>query len=117
MKNIETEKNIYLDIGKTIKHLRKIHKTKQSELAEILGVQPSTLTNYENGHRKIPVEHLATIAQHFNISLDGMVKATPKNIKTIVMWEKELPPTEFTDKEIKELINYAHYLIYKRETL
>ena len=46
---------------------------KQSDLAIILKTTQSYYAQYENGHRKLPIEHLITLCKYYNLSADYML--------------------------------------------
>ena len=46
---------------------------KRSELANITGIHPNTLANYENGTREAPYEVLILLADHFHVSIDELL--------------------------------------------
>lgn len=69
--------NLYLGvillIGKRIKDLRKKRKLTQAELSDSINIGQSTLANFENGKRTIPVDIVIQLAQFFNVSADYLL--------------------------------------------
>lgn len=62
-----------MKIGDKIKKLREERSMLQSELCEILGIEQSTLANYEN-NRRIPNDEIKSkIADHFNVTVDYLL--------------------------------------------
>jgi len=47
--------------------------TTQKEMAEILGVSPSTLGNYIRGVRRFPNKILISIASYFDVTVDFLL--------------------------------------------
>lgn len=45
----------------------------QSDVAIILKTTQSYYAQYENGHRKLPIEHLITLCKYYNLSADYML--------------------------------------------
>ena len=56
-----------------IRELREDHDKKQRELAEYLGVQQNTYSDYETGRINIPVEALIKLADYYHVTLDYLV--------------------------------------------
>ena len=56
-----------------ISYLRKQKNISQAELAEILGISPSTEGMYEQGRRTPSVDTLVMMARIFNVSLDYLI--------------------------------------------
>ena len=53
-----------------IRDLREDHDLKQSDIAELLGIQQTVYSRYERGFQNIPLEHLIKLADYYNVSLD-----------------------------------------------
>lgn len=66
--------DIAVKFAQIIKLLRKKESLKQVELAEKLGVDRSSISNYETGNRMPTVEFLISISEHFNVSIDFLLK-------------------------------------------
>ncbi|MBE6706075.1 MAG: helix-turn-helix transcriptional regulator [Ruminococcaceae bacterium] len=59
-----------------IKDLREDRDLTQKELAEYLHVKQNTYSQYENGHRQIPIELLVALAKYYNTSTDYILGLT-----------------------------------------
>lgn len=59
-----------MNVGKRIKALRKTRGLTQEQLAEKLGVQRATISNYEIGRRSPHLKELEKIAGVLGVSLD-----------------------------------------------
>jgi transcriptional regulator with XRE-family HTH domain len=57
-----------------IKLLRNRRKENQQELADSLGIKRSTLASYEAGTGKPPIDTLLLLADHFQMSVDALLK-------------------------------------------
>ena len=73
---------------KRIKDLREDNDKFQKEIAELLGISQQYYSEYENGKRTMPIQHLITLAKFYNTSIDYIVglsdiKDTSKNHKKI----------------------------------
>ena len=62
--------SVNLDIGKKIRTLRLQKNIPQNDLAQILGVSKSTMSNYERNYSTPDPELLVRIADYFNVSID-----------------------------------------------
>lgn len=56
-----------------IKDLREDHDKLQKDIAKILGISQQYYSEYENGNRTIPIQHLITLAKFYGISIDYIV--------------------------------------------
>ena len=68
---------------KRIKNTREDKVYTQKEIATILKTSQSYYAQYENGHRKLPIEHLITLCKFYNLSADyllGLIDE-PRQIK------------------------------------
>lgn len=61
-----------MNIGKTIKKLRKLQNLSQEKLAEYFNVTPQAVSKWENGTAYPDVTMLPSIANYFNITLDEL---------------------------------------------
>ena len=89
------------DFSKRLKYLRKEKKVKQKELADIIGISPSTYSKYENGQRKPNHETLKMIADIFKVSVDFLLGKsenrynTQEQIYSVSDITKEMPDKKF----------------------
>ena len=58
---------------KRIKDLREDHDKYQKEIAQLLGISQQYYSDYENGKRTIPIQHLITLSKYYNVSIDYIV--------------------------------------------
>jgi len=63
----------YKDLGERIKTLREQMSLSQEQLAQSLRVNRVSLSQIENGDRKISAEELSNLAKLFNISTDSLL--------------------------------------------
>ena len=61
---------------KRLKDLREDNDMYQKEVAKLLGISQQYYSEYEKGKRTIPVQHLMTLAKHYNTSIDYIVGLT-----------------------------------------
>lgn len=62
-----------LNIGETIKRLRKEREITQEEFAEVLGVSCQSVSRWENDNCYPDIELIPTIAEFFGISVDRLI--------------------------------------------
>lgn len=60
-------------VSKNIKHLRKLHKLTQEQLAERIGIKRSLLGAYEEGRADPRLTNLLNIAKEFNVLVDKLI--------------------------------------------
>lgn len=53
-----------------IKDLREDHDITQQTVADILGTSQTMYARYERSANEIPLRHLVTLAEYYNVSLD-----------------------------------------------
>lgn len=63
-----------------LKELREDKDKTQSEIADMLGTTQQYYSEYENGKRKLPLEHLKTLALFYGVSADYIL-GSPDNLK------------------------------------
>ena len=61
-----------------IKDLREDHDLTQKELAPYLHIKQNTYSQYENGHRQIPIDCLIALAKLYQTSTDYILGLTDK---------------------------------------
>lgn len=86
-------------IGANIKALRERYDFSQSEVANFLGLKNhTTISYYENGERKIPLEHLEKIADLFGVNLEVFfeTESSEQRINKVFAFRKdELKESDF----------------------
>lgn len=71
--------NIYL--SSNIRHLRKLQKISQNELAEAIGVPRSTLNNWERGTAEPRLENIVQLADYFEIPVGDIIGTNAEYLK------------------------------------
>ncbi|MBO5291410.1 MAG: helix-turn-helix transcriptional regulator [Clostridia bacterium] len=59
-----------------LKDLREDKDLKQIDIAELLKIQQTVYSRYERGFQTIPLEHLLTLADFYNVSTDYILGRT-----------------------------------------
>ena len=105
-----------------LEDLRKDHSINQTEIAELLKIKQPTYSSWENGSKIIPLKHLNTLANYYNVSLDYITNLSKENIKTKKI--KELDKNiigknlkkfrneyKITQEELAKVLNTTHSTI------
>ena len=85
-----------MNIGEKIKKYRESKKMTQKEIAEILGVEPATISKYESGTIEPNIESIKKISEIFEITIDELLKEKEEidyskiNILEILKEQKEM---------------------------
>lgn len=109
-----------MEFGNRLKELRQQHGLTQADLANLLDLGPTAISNYEANRNEPAFDKLVQLANYFEVSCDYLLG----------MSDKYLPVGgEVLDKDIieifnlyqemdlagvNELKNYSKYLIYKQ---
>lgn len=67
-----------MNIGSKIKKYRELQKMTQKDIAEILGVEPGTISKYESGIIEPNIDSIKKLAEIFNITIDELLKDEKK---------------------------------------
>ena len=59
-----------------IKDLREDADLTQQEIAKYLHIKQNTYSQYENGHRQLPIEVLVALAKYYHTSTDYILGLT-----------------------------------------
>lgn len=59
-------------LGRRIRTWRVRRQMSQATLADLTGITQSTLSNYENGKRDLPVSTLLKLAEHLDVDLEDL---------------------------------------------
>ena len=85
-----------MSIGNKIKEYRELNKMIQKDIAEVLEVEPGTISKYESGIIEPNIESLKRLAEIFNITVDELIKDEEKfdvtqiNVLKILREQKEM---------------------------
>lgn len=64
-------------LGKKLRRLREIKGVPREELAEILHIDVSTYGRYETGHSMPPTDHLRSLAEYHEVTIDSLLSPDP----------------------------------------
>jgi len=100
-------------LGKEIRTRRKRYAISQGELARLINVKPNTMSQYENGTRKIPLDVLANIAKVLKCSVLDLayeeIGITDPSSENVTMPKQDIEDGEgadlnFTDPLDEEMV-------------
>ena len=84
------------EIKNKIKEYRELNKMTQKDIAEILRVEPATISKYEAGTIEPSIESLKRLAETFNVTIDELIKDEEKfdvskiNVLEVLREQKEM---------------------------
>ncbi len=94
------------NFGEKITELRKIKRMKQKELADMLGIAPSVLSDYEHNRATPPLNTLCMICDIFNVQIDFFYAITRidliqyyENISSAAKSEPPIPICSFNNAD------------------
>lgn len=103
-----------------IRDLREDRDIKQKVIAEYLGVSQQTYSNYENGHREIPIWAVTKLSEYYKVSTDYLLGAntgylgnTNLNVKylgDITMHDVVYDIQKLNTKDRRDLLRYIRFL-------
>ena len=96
-----------LNIGETIKKLRKEREITQEEFAEVLGVSCQSVSRWENDSCYPDIELIPTIAEFFGISTDRLMGVNETKEQEMVNSYLEAFQNEISQGNINECITIA----------
>lgn len=64
---------------KRLKDLREDNDKLQKDIADLLGISQQYYSEYENGNRTMPIQHLITLAKYYNSPVDYIIGISEKN--------------------------------------
>lgn len=70
-----------------LKDIREDKDLTQKEVAKILNITQTTYSMFENGTKIIPLKHLNTLSNYYNVSLDYLTNLSTKRENTKVLNE------------------------------
>lgn len=103
-----------------IRDLREDKDIKQKTIADYLGVSQQTYSNYENGHREIPIWAVMKLAQYHEVSIDyllgadqdyaGNTNLSGKYLGDITMHDVVYDLQTLNTENRKDLLKYIKFL-------
>lgn len=110
-----------MDFSNRLRHLRQRYKLTQGELAEVLGLKPTAISNYESRRNEPSFEKLKLLCDYFNVSCDYILGLSDSTFR-VGSLDIDKDTAEFfalykrlNKANANEVLNYARYLLYKQE--
>jgi len=103
-----------VEIGRKTAELRMRAGISQQRLAEMLGVSRPTITQIEQGKRKVSVDELVKLSEIFNLSVDNLLclKEEPEIILTESQKVKKVEPQTRINVPQRNLEKFKEVLLY-----
>lgn len=104
-----------------LKQLRQQHKLTQSELADILSLKPTAISNYESDRNEPSFEKLIALSKYFDVSCDYLLGISEAYLPVGgEVLDKDIVDffnlyQQLDGKSTAELKKYATYLLYKQD--
>ncbi|MDE7131789.1 MAG: helix-turn-helix domain-containing protein [Lachnospiraceae bacterium] len=114
------------ELRELIRDLRDDHDLKQKTVAAHLGISQQTYSNYENGHREIPIWVVVALAKYYKVSTDYLLgidnsylgNTNLKNhyLANVTMHDIMYDIQTLKGSSRKDLVRYIQYLKYLQRT-
>ena len=103
-----------VELGQRTAELRKRAGISQQRLAEMMGVSRTTITQIENGKRKVSADELARLSEIYNLSVDNLLfsKEEPEVIFAEKQEEKEMESPIRINVPQRNLEKFKEVLLY-----
>lgn len=104
-----------------LKQLRQNHKLTQGELASILGLKPTAISNYESKRNEPSFDKLIALSKYFDVSCDYLLGISDAYLPISgEVLDKDIVEffnlyQQLDDAGSKEIRNYAKYILYRQE--
>ncbi|MBR4725754.1 MAG: helix-turn-helix domain-containing protein [Lachnospiraceae bacterium] len=104
-----------------LKQLRQKNKLTQSELAEILGLKPTAISNYESKRNEPSFDKLIALSKYFDVSCDYLLGISDSYLPVVgEVLDKDIVDffslyQQLNQQSAEEARNYVKYLIYKQQ--
>lgn len=103
-----------------IRNLREDNDLKQKTVASYLGVAQQTYSNYENGHRDIPLWAILKLSEYYKVSIDyllgadtgypGNTNLNGKYLDDINLHDVVYDMQQLNTKNRQDLLRYIRFL-------
>ncbi len=110
-----------MDFNVRLKQLRQKHKLTQSELADILGLKPTAVSNYESRRNEPSFDKLIALSKYFDVSCDYLLGISDAYLPVGgEVLDKDIVDffsiyQQLNTDSVKELQEFTTYLMYKQQ--
>lgn len=104
-----------------LRQLRQKNRLTQGQLAEILGLKPTAISNYESQRNEPSFEKLIALSKYFDVTCDYLLGVTDAYLPIGgEVLDKDIVDffdlyQQLTPENLVEINNYIKYLLYKQE--
>lgn len=109
---------LYENIGKNLRAIRRSKKISPVEIAKALDVSISTVTTYESGTRRINLEYILKLCKIYEISVNNIIPEENAPIGEELVEEMkfldQLKAFHFNSEEQKLILDFANLIIRGR---
>lgn len=108
------------ELRRIIRDLREDNDIKQKTIAEYLGVSQQTYSNYENGHRDIPIWAVVKLSKYYQVSTDyllgadsgylGSTNLNGKYLGDVTLHDVVFDIQKLNAKDRRDLLKYIRFL-------
>ena len=98
------DQELLREVGKRVAAARTARGYTQERLAEVVGIEPVTLSRWETGHRALSLSTLRAIAEALDVGLGDLLDV-----------DRELPKTEHGPNELELLRAFARLTDARRD--
>ena len=99
--NADTADHLLLSLGSHVSELRKQKNLTQAQLAELIQVEPETVSRLERGVAAPSIQRLVILAQALDVSVSRLLTASsPLPSDKVVLLERELKLMSPTDQDL-----------------
>ena len=107
----QTKKTSAVEFGRRLREMRKKRGLEQASLAELSGVQSSSISNFEHGKRKPSLDTIVRLAEVLMVSIDYLVGRSESPLSHTIV-EKDGPDvarlmTQAEITAVEDFLNYA----------
>lgn len=107
-------------LNEILRDLREDNDIKQETIAKYLGVTQQTYSNYENGHREVPISAVKDLSEFYKVSTDyllcsdasylGNIDMNATYIDDITIHDVLYDMQSLNDTCRKDLVKYIRFL-------
>lgn len=110
-----------MNFNTRLKQLRQKHKLTQSELADILGLKPTAISNYESNRNEPSFEKLIALSKHFDVSCDYLLGLSDSYLPVGgEVLDKDIVDffniyQQLDENGIEDIRKFAEFLLYNKK--